>query len=314
MVLFLRQTDGLGNQLFQYAAGLYFSRLHQAPLTVIRDPIDTSPSGHRPRPFMLPEFCISAAVRERTMWDRVVCAKHGSRALLGAAARFISRTQIYDQHVRDAWQFIKALDVKPSTRTFYLKGYLQAHQFTVTFEADLRRELRFKRAPNGQNAEVLRRINLSEMPISLHVRRGDYATTNNGGTFALPMTYYDNAILELRRRMPMATFFVFSDDIAFARSHLEKHQGLVFVDHNDEAHGFEDLRLMSSCRHHIIANSTLSWWGAWLNPKPDKLVFAPERWIMPQYPHTDLIPSTWIRLATSPPIKTTDPLHVVESS
>ncbi|MEO6923358.1 MAG: alpha-1,2-fucosyltransferase [Bryocella sp.] len=203
---------------------------------------------------------------------------------------------MYQQQVSDAWNFREALDIDPFIRTYYLKGHLQAHQFTAKFETELRREFRFKNATVGINLEVQKIIHSSTMPVSLHVRRGDYVPKNKDGNIALPMSYYDNAIVEVRKRLPMATFFVFSDDIAFARLHLEKYKGLVFVDHNDEAHGYEDLRLMSSCRHHVIANSTLSWWGAWLNPDPNKLVFAPDRWITTQYPHTDLIPPTWIRV------------------
>ena len=102
-------------------------------------------------------------------------------------------------------------------------------------------------------------------------------------------------------RLRNPTFFVFSDDIAFVRENMPKRENIVFVDHNDEVNCHEDLRLMSACAHNVIANSTFSWWGAWLNPNPTKLVCAPSSWnnINPDVPYPDLIPPGWLRIAVS---------------
>jgi hypothetical protein len=111
------------------------------------------------------------------------------------------------------------------------------------------------------------------------------------------MTYYANSIRQIYRSIRHPTFFVFSDDIPFCKEHLPTDENYVFVDHNGETEAHEDLRLMSSCRHHIIANSTFSWWGAWLNPNPAKLVLAPDRWLDPKVPHSDLFPPAWHRVS-----------------
>jgi hypothetical protein len=95
----------------------------------------------------------------------------------------------------------------------------------------------------------------------------------------LSKAYYERAISHILTRNPRSTFFVFSDDTAFAREWARAHPRMVVVDHNDENLAHEDLRLMSLCRHHIIANSTFSWWAAWLNPRSDKLVIAPKKWL-----------------------------------
>jgi hypothetical protein len=115
----------------------------------------------------------------------------------------------------------------------------------------------------------------------------------------LSLDYYAHAMQAILARVRTPVFFIFSDDIPFTREHLPAlaaGQRMVFVDHNDEANPHEDLRLMSSCRHHIIANSTFSWWGAWLNPDPAKLVCAPKGWGLanPAEWSTDLIPPNWL--------------------
>jgi hypothetical protein len=88
-----------------------------------------------------------------------------------------------------------------------------------------------------------------------------------------------HAIRHILNQDDQSTFFVFSDDVPFAKQWLRGDPRFVVVDHNNEAAAHEDLRLMSLCRHHIIANSTFSWWGAWLNPFADKQVIAPARWL-----------------------------------
>ena len=115
----------------------------------------------------------------------------------------------------------------------------------------------------------MRQIERCKTPVSLHVRRGD-ATIPVEGKVVLQTEYYANAIALIKERFVDPTFFVFSDDIPFVKQNLSLDPRTVFVDHNDTLAAHEDLRLMSSCHHHIIANSTFSWWGAWLNPRPDK--------------------------------------------
>jgi hypothetical protein len=107
------------------------------------------------------------------------------------------------------------------------------------------------------------------------------------------MSYYNKTIAAIRDAHPKSTFFVFSDDIPFARQNLPKLERIVFVDHNDEEAAVEDLRLMSACHHHIIANSSFSWWGAWLNPIKEKCVLVPDLWPTLTAPPPDLVPPNW---------------------
>jgi Glycosyl transferase family 11 len=145
-------------------------------------------------------------------------------------------------------------------------------------ESDLRRELVLVEPLRGRNLEVAQRIGAARNPVSIHLRRGDYGACL-GPHMVLPMAYYEHAISHILNQERQSTFFVFSDDVAFARDWWRGDPRFVVVDHNNEAAAHEDLRLMSLCRHHIIANSTFSWWGAWLSPYCDKQVIAPARWL-----------------------------------
>jgi hypothetical protein len=115
---------------------------------------------------------------------------------------------------------------------------------------------------------------------------------------ALGLDYYAAAIQECAAAVKDLHFFVFSDDLDWTRRHLVIDHPHTLVDANDAEHPQEDLRLMSRCRHHIIANSSLSWWGAWLNPRADKIVIAPRRWFGPgaKGDARDIVPPEWRRL------------------
>lgn len=294
MKIVLQQKSGLGNQLFQYAAGLYFARKYAAQLEIIREAEERAVSFGHPRPFLLSKFSITVPVRERNQWDRLVCSTASYKRPLAVSARLVSGTHIYKPHFETDWLFVAELPVKSGT--IYLDGYFQAHQYAASIEKQLRSELTLREAPTGKNLETIEKIRACKFPVSLHVRRGDY-TKIYGGRDALPVLYYQNAIEAMQRYVSDPTFFVFSDDIAFCRKNLPAGPRYVFVDHNSQTEAHEDLRLMSACRNHIMANSSFSWWGAWLNPNPDKIVLAPNRWLDPAVPHPDLLPPSWERIA-----------------
>lgn len=132
--------------------------------------------------------------------------------------------------------------------------------------------------------------------VACHVRRGDYLKAPN--LCVCTEGYYQRAIQFVKRSKSPELFCIFSDDIAWCRENLEELFGdaeVVFVDWNKGENSFRDMQLMSLCRHNIIANSSFSWWGAWLNNHADKFVIAPQRWLNTQIDN-DPIPNSWIRI------------------
>lgn len=295
MKILLFQMFGLGNQLFEYAAGLYFAEKYGASLEIIREPDHRAVSFGHPRPFLLSNFCISAPVRECRSWDRLI----GMHRKVAVATSFVCHTALYQQPNYHDWAFIPDLPVTHSTKRVYLDGVFLAYQYAQGVEQRLRSELSFRNPASGKNLDTLEQIRAAENSVSLHVRHGDHAVWL-GGSRLLSFRYYERAMQAILERISNPTFFVFSDDMAYARAKLPKGEHFIFVEHNDEANAQEDLRLMSACRHQIIPNSSLSWWGAWLNPNPQKLVCAPRAWGLknpPEWPF-DTIPPDWMPIAT----------------
>jgi hypothetical protein len=294
MQMIVRQVSGLGNQLFQYAAGRYYAGRYGAEMRMATDPEHKAQSYGHPRPFLLSNFSTTAPFRPLSLTDRLILSSNPRLRPAAAILSRMLRAQVLREELSQRYTFIRDLSIRSSTRIAYLVGYWQTYPMVEAVAAQLRAELTLREPARGKNLEVLQQIAGSAGPVSLHIRRGDY-TLAAEGNIALPVDYYLRASRVIRERMDNPTFFVFSDDIGFAKEHLPREIRGVFIDHNDSFHAHEDLRLMSSCRHHIIANSSLSWWAAWLNPRSDKMVLAPRHWrvgLLGHYP--DLLSPDWI--------------------
>jgi hypothetical protein len=180
----------------------------------------------------------------------------------------------------------------------YLDGNWNSPKYFEDVAPLIRQEFTFRQPATGRNRELLAAIDAVNA-VSVHVRRGDYIAdpkvASIHGTCGLD--YYRACLDLIAERIRDPHFFLFSDDPQWVREHLSLKWPSTVVDHNGPLDGHEDMRLMSCCRHHIIANSGFSWWAAWLNPNPDKIVLAPRQWFSTTKHDTrDLIPAGWIRL------------------
>jgi hypothetical protein len=180
----------------------------------------------------------------------------------------------------------------------YLKGYWQSPKYFASVESYIRQDIVVKEPLAGVNFEIAERI-VDSQSVSLHVRRGDYATNpvtqNYHGTCG--PEYYESAQRALLEQLGSIELFVFSDDPDWVEHNLRFLAPATMMQHNGPSRDYEDLRLLSLCRHHIIANSTFSWWGAWLCANPTKSVIAPKNWFRGAgLSANDLLPNSWIRI------------------
>ena len=285
--------SGLGNQLFQFAAGRYYAKRYGATLEMTKDPPAAVTSHGYPRPFLLSHFQIDARFREPRLADRIALNDRPVLRPLMSAARRAAGIAMCRESLEQRYRFMPELPFAGKPWLVYLVGYWQVHGIADSIADQLRPELELRQPATGKNLDVLEQIGACRTPVSLHVRRGDY-TLAVEGNIALPLSFYERAVAHMLARLDDPTFFVFSDDIAFARANLPRSIRTIFVDHNQDATAHEDLRLMAACHHHIIANSSFSWWGAWLNARPEKVVCAPKYWhLRPESYYPDLFPPEW---------------------
>lgn len=283
--VYVRIYGGLGNQMFQYACARALAL--RTGSDVVLDTRDFV-AGPGQRPGLHHLNIADAKVPER---DLPPTKKQHLRYLLWRGLRLPPR--IVRQHG-------SAFDPKiiglPSN--VWLHGYWQSERFFADFKEDIRRELSVKTPPDEANARVFDEIMITPSA-SLHIRRGDYVSDPKAhavhGTCSLD--YYEKAAGLIARKMGQEpVFYVFSDEPDWAAANLRLPYKMRIVSQNG-SRNYEDLRLMSACRHHIVANSSFSWWGAWLNPSPEKLVIAPARWFAdPAAIDADVVPDDWVRL------------------
>jgi len=279
MQIVVRQTSGLGNQLFQYAAGQYLAKRHGASLRIAHE-LDKNVHMHGAhRPVMLQKFSIAAPINEANAFDRFILSVRPQLQTLNGVVQSLRRIQVFREPANATATTVRpSFPVARSTRRVYLQGYWQDSAMVSEVEPELRRQLSLVNPLGERSLAVQRQIQSSQHPVSLHLRRGDYLTVF-GTSAVLPIDYYRTAVEAMQSRFPNSTFFVFSDDASYARELFGQDPRFQIVDHNDSLSAHEDLMLMATCHHHIIANSTFSWWGAWLNPRRDKVVVAPSKWL-----------------------------------
>lgn len=180
----------------------------------------------------------------------------------------------------------------------YLEGYWQSEKYFSDIEDVIRREFTVKMEPDPMNRQIAESIERSEA-VSVHVRRGDYVLNPSTSVFhgICTLDYYREAIENIASHAQRPHFYFFSDEPEWVKENLNPGYPATFIDHNGPDKACEDMRLMSLCKHHVIANSSFSWWGAWLCRNPEKIVIAPKRWFKKEDMNTrNLIPEKWIRI------------------
>jgi hypothetical protein len=283
-MIYTRIRGGLGNQLFQYSAARTLADYLNVSLGLdTREYDETSPYK-----MSLNHFNIRANLNPPDL------IKHKKDGKLGYIFDYIKRNQkkVYKEPFL---MFDKNLFSKVDGT--YLKGYWQSEKYFLQNRRNILNDINFIQKPNEFNAKNLKEIKRSTS-VSLHIRRGDYLSNKsyNSTHGICSLSYYINAVEAIKNHLgENIKVFAFSDDPDWVHENLKLSAEIKFINNNSSENSFEDLRLMLNCDHNIIANSSFSWWGAWLNQNPDKIVVAPKKWYANEQSHNpDIIPSTWL--------------------
>lgn len=278
-MIIVKLLGGLGNQMFQYAIGKRLSIKNNDLLILdLTDLLKRDNINHTPRDFELDVFNITYA-------DKILPGEARSFKV-----RFVFK--YLTNKINDAGHTFnpKILDLK---RNLYLNGFWQNEKYFEGIEHIIRQDFSLKTGVLPPGDAVIKKIS-SVNSVSVHFRCGDYFSNPAARNFhgILGLDYYKKAIAKINGLVAAPHFFIFSDDVNWVK------ENFIFEGEHSFISGGEnpvvDMHLMSVCKHHIIANSSFSWWGAWLNLSPDKIVVAPKRWFSNH--QTDIIPDQWMQI------------------
>jgi len=280
-------TGGLGNQMFQYALGFSLAKKLRTEFKYKF----VNFQGATPRNIEIDNLKISSIPASPTDLKEIgyptnllskILSKFGLKASLVRSEK--------------SFNFEKsALNLPDSS---YIQGYWQSEKYFIDFENDIRKEFRFKVPSTKKNDEILEEIHSSNS-VSVHVRRGDYVADTKTNAFhgTCDLKYYEKAMALIEKKIKNPVYFFFSDDPEWVKMNLKSEHKKYYVDWNQGNQSYIDMHLMSKCKHNIIANSSFSWWGAWLNSNPTKIVIAPKKWFSDITVNTsDLVPKTWDKI------------------
>jgi len=278
---------GLGNQMFQYAAGRRLALHLGVPLRLDLGAM----ADYKVHNYALRDFRI---VAEDADSAGIPAPRRG---LMGKIDRLFGTGPKGFQRVTEK-AFTFDPEILDLTGDVLLVGYWQSQKYFVDVADAIRSDFSLATPWSPRSAALARDI-ADTKAVSVHVRRGDYVTNPQANAFhgTCSPDWYTRAMARMVETYDDPTFFVFSDDPAWARENLSSTRPMIFVEPQVGGRDAEDMLLMAACRGHVIANSSFSWWGAWLDPRDDKHVIAPSRWFLAEGMDTrDLIPETWERL------------------
>jgi len=288
----VRITSGLGNQIFQYA--FYCALKNNIPDTKM----DISEFRYRKHHY---GYELEKVFNIRPDY----ASKKECNKLADVSKDWLSevRRKYFNIKLKTSGILVKEeileTQFHPDLLTIdngYFLGFWQTEKYFAAVEQQLRNELTFKQPVDEENKKIIDEIVTCDA-VSIHIRRGDYIKKRRLETVGsvCSLNYYQLSINYIRSKVKQPRFFIFSDDINWVKENL-KIDNAYFVDINTGQNSFKDMQLMSLCKHNIIANSSFSWWGAWLNGYAEKIVIAPDIWFR-DVPMQDIVPEKWIKIS-----------------
>ena len=288
-MIITKLMGGLGNQMFQYAFGRRLAYERGVPLKLDLTWFSDAPNtgADTVREYALDGWRIQASIAAAEDLSRLP-ARNGFLARLGLAP---------SRSIRER-DFAFNAEVLRAPSSAHLTGYWQSEKYFKGIRDTLLRDFTLAVPLCSHSAQIMPQLR-ELRPIALHVRRGDYAHNRVTNAFhgLCSIEYYKEAAARIAEQVPDPAFLLFSDDLDWARDNLKLKWPTTYVQHDITCSPHQDMWLMSHCSHHIIANSSYSWWGAWLCSNEDKIVIAPKRWFKDPKSNTDdLIPEGWTRI------------------
>ena len=298
-MIMVKIIGGLGNQMFQYATGRSIALKNNVELKLDISGFDV----YKLHAYGLDKFNIveniatEKEVKEFTRWK------------IDVRDNFKKYYQVLENTFNYVIPYYKRKYVRERDYPFdpdilkikdnaYLDGYWGSEKYFLENESTIRKDFTVKQESDLVNQSMAAKI-LDTNSISVHFRRGDYVsdpkTNAIHGTCSLD--YYYKAIEDVSKYVSDPCFFIFSNDPAWVKENFSIPYPMNLVTVNGPEKNYEDLHLMSLCKHHIIANSTFSWWGAWLGTNKDKRIYTPKRWYNVDYINQkDTFPDSWYKI------------------
>lgn len=297
-MIIIRLQGGLGNQLFQYALGRALSIKNNVPMKL---DISQYYKKNEIRKYGLKDFNINAEIATKREITSIGIPDPQSNFLLTRITRkvfryFDSKKKISERKYVLEPNFTFSEEILNIKDNAYINGDWQSFKYFENIKSALIQEL-YLAKPLSPEAEKIGNGISKTNSVSVHIRRGDYISNSQTNSFhgTCSTEYYRNAINRISKETTSPILFIFSDDINWVRENIKFQFPTIYVS-KPEIRDYEELILMSKCKHNIIANSSFSWWGAWLNQNPNKIVVAPQKWFNASVDTSDLVPENWIRI------------------
>lgn len=278
-MIIVNLVGGLGNQMFQYASARALAEHNKTNVVVDLSWFtqdfdkDTTPRHYELSCFSLDKVTAKYFGTTREKIQRRLARKYK------------------EPHFHYDENFVKL------PKNTVMSGYFQSEKYFRGIREVLLQDFSWVEEAEGKNKELFERIKQDSASVSVHVRRGDYVSNKNAAKFhgLTGVEYYKAAVKQVSKHVKKPNLYVFSDDPSWCKQNLKFTHPTTYISHNTD--GSADMRLMKVCGHNIIANSSFSWWGAWLNSSPDKIVIAPKQWFSHVESNTkDVIPESWQKL------------------
>lgn len=299
-MIIIKIASGLGNQLFQYAFAKSLTQKTDIEIKIDTSCFDLPKNTITPRPFLLDKFKISLQIADRNDFKKIGVPYPADRTFKENIRRVVFKLKEFFRTKRNRKIIINHnLNFNESMFNIpdnsYVSGAWTNENYFNNIRTIIGEEFSPKFDLGSKSKELMSEIQNSNS-ISVHIRRGDYLRYTHKFKI-LSEDYYNGAVKLIKEKVKNPMFFIFSDDINYVKENYSKIFGSnsVYVS-GQNIPDYEELYLMNNCKHNIIANSTFSWWGAWLNHNNNKIVIAPKQYRQDDKEMSDFIPKSWISI------------------